>query len=59
MKLSVIAQYVGMAAALAPKELDADSQKSIRNVAATIAHGTMSFYNGNATSNAVVRPLLL
>ncbi|CEJ84312.1 hypothetical protein VHEMI03440 [[Torrubiella] hemipterigena] len=53
MRLTLLAQSLGMAAALAPKDLDPESQKSIRNVAATIAHGTMSYYNGNATSNAV------
>ncbi|KAG6291719.1 hypothetical protein E4U09_003822 [Claviceps aff. purpurea] len=33
----------------APKDIDVDSQTSVRNVAATLAHETMSYYVGNTT----------
>ncbi|TWU76435.1 hypothetical protein ED733_006997 [Metarhizium rileyi] len=34
---------------VAPKDLDVDSRSSIRNVAATIAYETMTYYSGNIT----------
>ncbi|GAB0131566.1 hypothetical protein EsDP_00000031 [Epichloe bromicola] len=33
----------------APKDINVDSQTSVRNVAATLAHETMSYYTGNTT----------
>lgn len=56
MKWITLAQLVGVvsAANMLPKELNVDSPKSIRNVAATIAHDAMSFYNGNTSSNPTV-----
>jgi len=36
---------------LPPKSLNLDSAYSIRNVAATIAHDAMTYYNGNTSSN--------
>ncbi|KAG6022078.1 hypothetical protein E4U19_005271 [Claviceps sp. Clav32 group G5] len=33
----------------APKDIDVNSQTSVRNVAATLAHETMSYYVGNTT----------
>ncbi|PNY24645.1 Mannan endo-1,6-alpha-mannosidase DCW1 [Tolypocladium capitatum] len=35
---------------VAPKDLDTQSSSSVRNVAATIAHGAMSYYSGNASA---------
>jgi mannan endo-1,6-alpha-mannosidase len=41
------------AAVLAPKDLDIKSKYSVRNVAATIAHETMTYYSGNTSTNAI------
>ncbi|KAI9167061.1 Mannan endo-1,6-alpha-mannosidase DCW1 [Paramyrothecium foliicola] len=41
------------AAILAPKDLDIKSEYSIRNVAATIAHDTMTYYKGNVSTNPI------
>ncbi|TQV98864.1 hypothetical protein V2A60_007439 [Cordyceps javanica] len=38
------------ATVMLPKDLDVQDTRSIRNVAATIAHDTMSYYQGNTTS---------
>ncbi|KID92361.1 mannan endo-1,6-alpha-mannosidase-like protein [Metarhizium guizhouense ARSEF 977] len=34
---------------IAPKDLDVESQTSVRNVAATLAYETMTYYSGNTT----------
>ncbi|KAK2590165.1 hypothetical protein QQS21_012161 [Conoideocrella luteorostrata] len=34
---------------IAPKDINVDSQASVRNVAATLAYDTMSYYSGNTT----------
>ncbi|KAJ2975838.1 hypothetical protein NQ176_g5290 [Zarea fungicola] len=39
------------AAVMQPKSLDVDDTRSIRNVAATIAHDTMAYYTGNVSSS--------
>ncbi|KAM3509414.1 hypothetical protein MY11210_006337 [Beauveria gryllotalpidicola] len=52
MKLTTVLSLLGsvFAAVMQPKDLDVQDTRSIRNVAATIAHGTMSYYQGNTTS---------
>ncbi|OAA61353.1 Glycoside hydrolase, family 76 [Cordyceps fumosorosea ARSEF 2679] len=39
------------AAVMMPKDLNVQDVRSIRNVAATIAHDTMAYYQGNTTTN--------
>ncbi|TQS32959.1 hypothetical protein Golomagni_06712, partial [Golovinomyces magnicellulatus] len=55
MKLLNFLPLAGVAAATVflPKDLEKDDQKSVRNVAATIAKDTMSYYIGNTSSNPV------
>ncbi|KAM3541168.1 hypothetical protein ARSEF1564_005916 [Beauveria bassiana] len=52
MKLTTVLSLLSSASAavMQPKDLDVQDTRSIRNVAATIAHGTMSYYQGNTTS---------
>ncbi|KAM3561274.1 hypothetical protein MY1884_002458 [Beauveria asiatica] len=52
MKLTTLLSLLGSvsAAVMQPKNLDVQDTRSIRNVAATIAHDTMSYYQGNTTS---------
>lgn len=52
MKLITVLPLLGTASAaiMMPKDLDVQDTRSIRNVAATIAHDTMSYYQGNTTS---------
>lgn len=45
---SICASWGGMAGAI---DLDLTSTESIKNAAATVAYGTMSYYSGNQTGN--------
>ncbi|KAJ3492881.1 hypothetical protein NLG97_g5084 [Lecanicillium saksenae] len=51
MKFITVLPLLGAASAVwMPKDLDVEDTRSIRNVAATIAHDTMAYYQGNTTS---------
>jgi outer membrane scaffolding protein for murein synthesis (MipA/OmpV family) len=59
MKLGKSIVAVTAPKALAPKSLNASYTYSVRNVAATIAQDTMSYYRGNVSDNPIVRRPLL